>query len=426
MNRILVLPASLLVLTVAGCGGGGGGSSPTAAAAPAQGTASTTSSAPAPAPTPAPPPATRVTPVGQTDPLRPDLLSGQSLASVSLQDRREHVFRFPGIPGTSYRFSIDTQPSGRELDVQVVEENGGRSRFSGTVRTPYTGAVSASADVALELRVFDPYQASLTLSRLSVTPAAPSPWDPGKFQVVLHVCGDSFAGLGMFNDLATAQDQSSFAGALLDRLNTILPSDVQVDVAASGIRRLSVADVSGVAPALVAGGRTLLPVSTQDVGGITRLGIPSTNATFGRALDVFLCQEANPQFPTTTGQCECNDVGQGGVFLGTGPEHAVFLRLFEPNGLGRTLAALANTLAHELGHFLSLFHTTEASLLVDDIPDSPFSSRAHDLNGNGRLDSNEDTGPDAGHVMFPYAGQKTLWSMGQRAAMRAYLSLREH
>lgn len=433
MSRIHALSASLLALAsalgAAGCGGGGGGGGSTApAATPAQGTpASTQSSSTTPPPAQqTPPPGPRVTPSGETDPLRPDLLGLQSLTPISLQDGRVHRFRFPGVPGTTYRITIDTQPSGRELDVSVVEENGGRSRFNGTVKTPYTGNVAATVDAALELRVFDPYQDGLTLSTLGVTPAAATPWDPGRFQVVLHVCGDDFSGLGMFNDLATPQDQSAFAGALLDRVNTILPTDVQIDVGGSGVRRLSAADVSGVAPALVTGGRTVLPVLSQDVTGITRLGIDAGNATFGRALDVFLCQQANPQFPTTTGQCECNDAGQGGVFLGTGPNHAVFLRLFEPNGLGRTLAALANTFAHELGHFLSLFHTTEASLLVDDIADTPFSTRVHDLNGNGRLDSGEDSGPDVLNVMFPYAGTKTQWTPGQRAAMRGYLSLREH
>lgn len=426
MSRIRALTASLLTLSLAACGGGGGGgsgSSAPAATTPQQ-PASTAPSSSQQAP--APPPLTRVAPAGETLSMRPDLSTGQSVQPVSLQDGAVHVYRFPGVPGTTYRLGIDTSPSGKDLDVEVVEEGGGRSRFRGTVRTPWTGQVAASADVALELRVFDPYQQSLTLANLSVTPAA-APFDPARFQVVIHLCGDSFAGLGIFSDLASVTDQSSFAGALLDRVNTILPADVQIDVARSGIRRVAVADVRGVAPSLVINGRTVLPVAQQEVNDITRLGIDASNATFGRALDVFICQEANPQFPTTTGQCECNDVGQGGVFLGTGPNHGVFLRLFEQSGQGRTIAALANTLAHELGHFLSLFHTTESDFTQDDIPDSPASTRQRDdANGNGALDAGEGTGLDAGYVMFPYSGQKTLWSIGQRNAMRAYLSLREH
>lgn len=429
MNRTLLVRSAPLViltaLTVAGCGGGGGGGgAPTTATVtpgnPALPSSPTTT-------TPPPPPSTgqRVSPAGQTAAIRADL-GGSSAASVSLQDQLVHVYRVPGVPGTSYRVSVDTRPSGRSIDLVVAPEGGGAALFSDTVQTPFTTTVTAADEVALELRVFDPFQAGLTLASLTVTPTA-APWDPGRFQVVIHVCGDSFANLGHSNNLATSGDLATFAGALIDRVNAILPADVQIDPTRSGIRRLSASQVNAVAPTLTPSGRTVLPLDSRQVSQLAQLGIPGSDPDFGRALDVFLVQDANPGFPDVTGQCECNDAGQGGVFVGTGPSHGVYLKLFERNGAGRTLAELSSTLAHELGHFLSMRHTTERCFSTDDIPDTPFSSPASsDLDGNAMLDPNE-SGPDASYVMFPYASTtKSLWSPGQRAAMRGYLSVREH
>jgi len=98
------------------------------------------------------------------------------------------------------------------------------------------------------------------------------------------------------------------------------------------------------------------------------------------------------------------------------------VRLFDGPDAGsgpRSLEGLAQTLAHELGHFLSLFHTTEVSGVVfEDIPDTPFSL---DGDGDGLIDSG---GPDADNVMYPFAGVgNTEWTADQVQAMRDYLSI---
>jgi hypothetical protein len=62
---------------------------------------------------------------------------------------------------------------------------------------------------------------------------------------------------------------------------------------------------------------------------------------------------------------------------------------------------IGTTMAHEGGHFLGLFHTSERSGLAHDpLLDTPECTRADDANGDGRLDWNECTGKDTANLMF--------------------------
>lgn len=373
------------------------------------------------------PPTNGFTPLGATAEIRPDLLTGASVPTVSLQDQLTHVYRLPGIPGATYAIDLDTLPSSRQVRLEVLEVvQGGALLFAQNVTTPFTTQITAVSDVPLEVRVFDFNQGGLTLNRLRVTPTA-LPYPLGQFRVFVHLCGDSFAGLGLNQDLATPADENAFVAALLTGVNGLLPPDVQIDIGNSGLGRRSTAQVAGAAPSLVIGGQTVLPATAAEEDSLAQLGIPDSDPTFGLAADVFILHSPNPAQPGGTGQCDCVPAGQGGVFRGRGPDHSLFLRLFDANGQPRTLAELQNTLTHELGHFLSLRHPTEASFTVDDLTDTPFSVAAsEDLNGNATLDPTETSGPDATNVMFLYAGNKFVWTGQQRSAMRAYLGLREH
>lgn len=394
--------------TVSGCGGGGGGGG---------GGGQVT-----------PPPTGGFTSLGLTQEIRPDLLLGSSVPPVSLQDQRTHVYRFPGIPGTTYTIELDTLPSTRQVRLDVVEAvTGGQTLLGLNVTTPFTTQVTVGNDVPIDVRIFDFNQGGVTLNNLRVRPAA-LPFNQNRFGVFIHLCGDSFAGLGINNDLATSNDQVAFANALINGVNSVLPSaEVAIDPAASGVGRLTNAQVAAVDPSLVVGGFTVLPNTVGQEDNLSQLGIPASDPNWGFAADVFLVHSPNPGFPEGTGQCDCVPAGQGGVFRGVGPDHSLFLRLFDAQGQPRTLAEIQNTLAHELGHFLSLRHPTEASFATDDLLDTPFSTvLAQDGNGNGSLDPFEATGPDATNVMFLYSGNKTVWTVEQRNAMRAYLGLREH
>jgi hypothetical protein len=68
-----------------------------------------------------------------------------------------------------------------------------------------------------------------------------------------------------------------------------------------------------------------------------------------------------------------------------------------PQGLGQ----MAETWAHEGGHNLGLFHTTESGgTAFDPLPDTPECARQHDLNANRVLESNECQGLGADNLMF--------------------------
>jgi hypothetical protein len=70
----------------------------------------------------------------------------------------------------------------------------------------------------------------------------------------------------------------------------------------------------------------------------------------------------------------------------------MFLASGDSLGLGRTLA-------HELGHALGLFHTSEVDgTAFDPLPDTPV---CHDSDGNGSLDARECAAKGGDNLMFP-------------------------
>ncbi len=67
----------------------------------------------------------------------------------------------------------------------------------------------------------------------------------------------------------------------------------------------------------------------------------------------------------------------------------------DPKSLGRTLA-------HEIGHMLGLFHTSEITGVVfDPLPDTPVCGPDQDSNADGQLSADECIGFGADNLMFP-------------------------
>ncbi len=77
-----------------------------------------------------------------------------------------------------------------------------------------------------------------------------------------------------------------------------------------------------------------------------------------------------------------------------------------------------NTMAHEMGHFYGLFHTTESSgNRFDPISDTPECGRSNDSNGDGKMSPAECAGADGDNLMFwqaPVSGLQTRLSLGQQ------------
>jgi hypothetical protein len=65
-------------------------------------------------------------------------------------------------------------------------------------------------------------------------------------------------------------------------------------------------------------------------------------------------------------------------------------------------AALGRTLAHELGHALGLFHTTEVDgLVAEPLPDTPTCALTRDTNRDGSLDAAECAADGGDNLLFP-------------------------
>lgn len=77
-----------------------------------------------------------------------------------------------------------------------------------------------------------------------------------------------------------------------------------------------------------------------------------------------------------------------------------------------------NTMAHEMGHYYGLFHTTESSgNRFDPISDTPQCGRSKDSNGDGKMSPAECAGDDGDNLMFwqaPVSGLQTRLSLGQQ------------
>jgi hypothetical protein len=114
------------------------------------------------------------------------------------------------------------------------------------------------------------------------------------------------------------------------------------------------------------------------------------------ALDVFFVGEIDGQGEANVGAITgatplpwgMHGTGSSGIAIAANPVAG------DPQRLGRTLA-------HELGHALGLFHTTEVDGDVfDPLPDTPVCDRSRDRDRSG-LDADDCAGAGADNLMFP-------------------------
>jgi hypothetical protein len=90
----------------------------------------------------------------------------------------------------------------------------------------------------------------------------------------------------------------------------------------------------------------------------------------------------------------------------------------------RASQALGRTLAHELGHALGLFHTTELDgLVVEPLPDTPVCPIARDKDHNGSLDAAECAADGGDNLLFPTTEAGTRLTKEQCEVMQRALIL---
>ena len=370
-------------------------------------------------------------------PLRLDLLGGNA-APASLQTGVNAFYVFPSSDGRTYTINLDTTPSASQIRLEIIDELDGTTTtlfLSQLVTTPFSTDVSASRDAVIQVRIFDPSQANLSLSNLQVVPDQ-QPFSTTSFKVAVHVTGDDFTNLGYFNALLTSTDKGNLVFDLVfgtGGVNQVFPTGIQVDGPSLDLQELTNAQVLAADPTLVVGGFTVAPDSQAQADKLGALGRLASDPVLGKHINVFLVHSPQIISPGVIegGSCVCGTTFGGGTFVGTGPQNSIFITLFDSSGTALPLSSIKTTLAHELGHFLSLEHTTHADFTQDDIPDTPSSDPATvDLNPrNGMIDPGEHTGPDIENVMYfvDFGGPAQVdWTQGQIDAMRGFLATRDH
>jgi hypothetical protein len=152
-----------------------------------------------------------------------------------------------------------------------------------------------------------------------------------------------------------------------------------------------------------------------ELPSLFRLSAGASNA----ALDLFFVADIEPRTGDGEPQAEAGGIPGPLGLHGTGSSGiaiATDMMTGDPERLGRTLA-------HELGHFLGLFHTSEADGSVyDGLQDTPECRVDRDLNGDG-LEPSECADAGADNLMFWATTSGTVLTGDQRALLRSAVIL---
>jgi hypothetical protein len=153
----------------------------------------------------------------------------------------------------------------------------------------------------------------------------------------------------------------------------------------------------------------------MELPGLFRLSAGAAN----RALNLFFLRDMEPRSGDGEPEAEAGGIpgplGMHGT-ASSGIAIATNMMAGDPERLGRTLA-------HEIGHYLGLFHTSEADgSAIDALSDTPECRIARDVKADG-LDVADCEGFGADNLMFWARTTGTVLTPEQRAVLRAALIL---
>lgn len=419
MRRMHSVPATLLVgtlscgLVVAGCSGSGGNSFTSAIVQAQLKNASTADLS------------------GSSDAFVGTLGSGAS-------------FTFPAVKGQTYIIdATTTKPNDDQIVIEVAGADGSGLR-SKTIDKQNNFSMAykhevQSQHVLVVVRPRDPFDTKIQITKLRVTGQGTFP--ENRVHLNVFVTG-TFNGLGLNGDLVDPAARGAFTNALMAKVQNYY-QQTGISLSFEGFS-YTPDQVKAVNPGLVlSDGRTVCSAgesmsssgfSNVDSGGLDQwgaLGFAANDANFdrGHGIDVFVVHHFSKD--GTVGLSP-----RPGTIPGNGAGTALCVGAFLQSGntfIPRTLDEMAVVLAHEIGHFLGLLHTTTFSpdtshpteAIDDGLTDTPKCDILTDVNKDGRVGIGDGC-PDENNIMFYQAGQQTIFTPGQSGVMKKVLSVQEH
>lgn len=370
---------------------------------------------------------------------RADLSGQQSAFTGDLQSGT--TITFPAVTNQNYLISVETTDSDDEVVFDVYGADGSHLR-SKTVQAPggfLYRHESKAQHVLVIARPWNPLDLGITVTRLTVSGMGTFPQD--RFHVNFFIVG-KFTGYGAFNDLQGTSDQAAFTNAVMTKVRSLF-AQTNITVNFEGFAytadQIRATDPGLIGPDDMAlcsasesvGSTGFGQISTTDLDRYGNFGFGTADPSFDRAhgIDVFIIHHF-----TNDGTVGLSP--RPGVMPGNGPDTALacgaFLQ-FQNQLIARTPDEIGLVLAHELGHFLGLLHTTtfdpsnvQPTRAIDDgVSDTPACTVLTDNNGDGFVGIGDGC-QDEANIMFYQAGTQTQFTAGQRQVMAAMLSLQEH
>lgn len=350
------------------------------------------------------------------------------------------TFTFPAVKGQEYFIDFEAKDTDAEVTFHVLGEDGSglksKSRKHGEVF-----GYKHDADSQHVLMICVPRNPLDTIEVTKLRLRATGAFASDRIHVNVIVAG-AFTGYGFHNDLATASDQGAFTDQVMAKVQLLFQqSGIAVSYegfaySADQVRALNKQLIAPDDQAICAAGEDVSStgfevVEKEGVDAWGNLGFPANDPDFNRAhaIDVFVIHHF-----TNDGTVGLSP--RPGMIEGNGPDTGLAVAAFlQQNNtlIPRTPDQVATVLAHEIGHFLGLLHTTTFSpspsnpteAIDDGLTDTPLCTVITDVNGDGIVGIGDGC-PDEGNLMFFQAGNQTVFSTGQSEVMRNLLSLQEH